>query len=52
MVWMQLLFTIIPGILLLFSVVPLIKYQLTEGNYEKILSEIKMKRESNIAKAQ
>ncbi len=52
LVWMQLLFTIIPGILLLISVVPLIKYPLTEETYEKILSEIKMKRESNKAKAE
>lgn len=52
MVWMQLLYTIIPGILLLISVVPLFKYQLTEVIYEKILTEIKMKRESNKAKAE
>jgi GPH family glycoside/pentoside/hexuronide:cation symporter/probable glucitol transport protein GutA len=52
LVWMQLLYTIIPGILLLFSVVPLIKYQLTEATYGKILTEIKMKRESNKAKVE
>lgn len=47
MVWMQLFFTLIPGILLLISVIPLMKYQLTEGFYEKILSEIKIRRKSH-----
>jgi GPH family glycoside/pentoside/hexuronide:cation symporter/probable glucitol transport protein GutA len=47
MVWMQVLYTIIPGILLLLSAIPLMKYQLSEGFYEKILSEIKIRRKSN-----
>ncbi|MGF9963480.1 glycoside-pentoside-hexuronide (GPH):cation symporter [Bacillus rhizoplanae] len=47
MVWMQLFFTLIPGILLLISVIPLMKYRLTEGAYEKILSEIKIRRKSS-----
>ncbi|WP_235867338.1 glycoside-pentoside-hexuronide (GPH):cation symporter [Priestia abyssalis] len=48
MSWMHLFFTIIPGIFMLVAVLPLIKYELTETFYNKILAEIKIRREGNL----
>jgi Na+/melibiose symporter-like transporter len=47
MTWMHLFFTLIPGILMIIAALPLMKYQLTEGVYAKILSEIKIRRKSH-----
>ncbi|MFE5430798.1 glycoside-pentoside-hexuronide (GPH):cation symporter [Peribacillus simplex] len=52
MTWMHLFFTLIPGILMITAALPLLKYQLTEGVYAKILSEIKIRRKSRTTEFQ
>jgi len=47
LIWIALIFTIIPGILCLLSLVPLAKYELTEKRYLEILQDMK-KRSSRI----
>lgn len=47
LIWIALIFTIIPGILCLLSLVPLVKYELTEKRYLEILQDMK-KRSSRI----
>jgi len=41
LIWIALIFTIIPGILCLLSLVPLAKYELTEKRYLEILQDMK-----------
>ncbi|MGM0920417.1 MAG: MFS transporter [Bacillota bacterium] len=45
--WMQLFFTLIPGLLMILAAIPIYKYTLTEEKFDSILSDIRNRKLTN-----